>query len=141
MMPRSVPEISEHFEARRFSWTCAECSGFAQELLAVPESERLTSIVTFYEALEGIMDGLYNNYCSGTLTTTEKVGLFKIVRDDWSDDAPGFLRASMVTVLNMLQPLEGVSEWLLETADRQTDTEYKHYLRDCAIHKRTTPGV
>lgn len=140
-MAKSVHEISEHFESRRFSWTCTECRGFVQELLAVAETERVARVVIFYETLEGVMDGLFNNYCACTLTAAEKSALFHIIRRDWSDDAPGFLRASMVIVLNMLQPLEGISEWLLTIADRQTDKEYEEYLRDCAVHKRTTPAV
>lgn len=47
----------------------------------------------------------------------------------------------MVAILNALQPLEGVSAWLLEGANRQTDRDYAEYLRDCASCNRTERAV
>lgn len=107
----------------------------------MPVAERRANLEEFYDTLEGIMDGLRNHYCGGTLAQEEKSSVFQIVSEDWSDDAPGSLRASMVIVLNMLQPLEGIPEWFIEAADRQVDNEYAEYLRSCARRERHTPVV
>lgn len=114
---------------------------YAQEVLAIPLNERRADLENFYELLEGIIDGLYGKFCGGTLSPVERTQLFEVIRSDWSDSAPGSVRASMVGIVNALRPLEGVSSWLNELADRQEDAEYAGYLRQCAAFDRDAPAV
>lgn len=140
-MPFSIQDISARFAADRFGSPCTVYRTYAQEVLAVSVSERLSNLEDFYELLEGIVDGLYGNLCGGTLSLMERTQLFEVIRSDWSDSAPGSVRASMVGIVNALRPLEGVSSWLNELADRQEDAQYAGYLRQCAEFDRDSPAV
>ncbi|MFY0537813.1 hypothetical protein [Nannocystis pusilla] len=74
--------------------------------------------------------------CGGTLSTEEKRRIFALIREDWTDDASEGIRASMLALLGLIQPLEGVPEWLLSLADRQRDPTYAEVLRNCATCPR-----
>ncbi|WAS94522.1 hypothetical protein [Nannocystis punicea] len=140
-MSSKTQEIYARFNPARFGSECCEYRGFAQEMLTVPEHERRAHLEIYYELLEDIVDGLFENYCGGTLSAAEKSEIFSLIRADWSDDAPGGLRASMLSLLGMIQPLEGVSGWLSSVANRQKDQSYADALRGCAACERKEPVV
>ena len=77
----------------------------------------------------------------GTLSVEERAGVFRMILEDWSDESPGSLRASMVWIASALRPCEGVSEWLREVAGRQADPQYAQYLRECADTIWDKPGT
>ena len=140
-MQVTLQDISNRFAADRFGSHCIVYRNYAQEMLTIPVEERHAHLEDFYELLEGIVDGLYDNFCGGTLSLAERTQLFEIIRADWLDSAPGCVRASMVGILNALRPLEGVASWLSEVATRQSDPKYADYLRQCAEFNRDAPAV
>jgi hypothetical protein len=140
-MTTMLESIDERFAHVRFGGDCEELRRFAQETLAMPVVERRECAELYYELLSNIVKSLFLEECGGTLSSEEKLRIFALIREDWSDDAPDGIRASMLTLLGLIQPLAGVSEWLLPAADRQRDPAYAEALRGCAACPRTRPAV
>lgn len=140
-MREHILDIAERFSFVRFSYDCSVYVAYLRELLQIPLAERVVHLADYYETMDHITDALFEGYCGGTVTEAEKTQIFRAIRDDWSDEAPGGLRAAMIAILNALQPLDGVSKWILEVAVRQADPEYAAYLRSCAACERAKPAV
>ncbi|MCY0986404.1 hypothetical protein OV203_04640 [Nannocystis sp. ILAH1] len=137
----TLESLDERFEDIRFSASCTELKLFAQEVLAVGDAERHQHAEPYFELLSNTAKSLFLASCGGTLSTEEKRRIFTLIREDWTDDAPEGIRASMLALLGLIQPLEGVPEWLLSLAERQRDPTYAEVLRGCATCPRTAPAV
>lgn len=139
-MSSTLNELMIQFRPVRFGSDCSTYRRFAQELLSISD-QRGENLEAYYELMENVLDGLFHNYCDGTLSEEEKSAIFSLIRADWSDDAPGGQRASMLSLLGVLQPLPGITDWLLPIAERQSDQTYVQALRACALCARTKPAV
>lgn len=137
----TLQSLDDRFADLRFGASCTELRLFAQEVLAVTDAERHHHAELYFELLSNTAKALFLASCGGTLSTEEKRRIFALIREDWTDDAPEGIRASMLALLGLIQPLEGVPEWLLSLADRQRDSAYAEALRGCATCPRTGPAV
>ena len=137
----TLESLDERFADLRFGASCTELRLFAQEVLAIEDAERRRHSELYFELLSNIAKSLFLASCGGTLSTEEKRRIFTLIREDWSDDASEGIRASMLALLGLIQPLEGVPEWLLSRADRHRDPIYAEALRSCATCPRTGPAV
>jgi hypothetical protein len=79
--------------------------------------------------------------CEGALSSGDRLRIFTLLQEDWSDDATEGIRASMLSLLGLIQPLADVPEWLLSASRRQRDPAYAEALRTCAECPRTKPAV
>lgn len=137
----TLESLDERFPDLRFGASCTELKLFAQEVLAVDDAERHRHAELYFELLSNTAKSLFLASCGGTLSTEEKRQIFTLIREDWTDDASEGIRASMLALLGLIQPLEGVPEWLLSLADRQRDPAYAEALRSCATCPRAAPAV
>lgn len=137
----TLESLDERFADIRFGASCTELKLFAQEVLAVRDAERHQHAELYFELLSNTAKSLFLASCGGTLSTEEKRRIFTLIRADWVDDAAEGIRASMLALLGLIQPLEGVPEWLLSLADRQRDPTYAEALRGCATCPRTAPAI
>ena len=140
-MPRPLNELIASFAKDRFGSPCGRYRSYVQEMLSIPGEVRQASLDDYYDTLQDMIDGLLDNCCGGTLSVEERAGVFRMILEDWSDESPGSLRASMVWIASALRPCEGVSEWLREVAGRQADPQYAQYLRECADTIWDKPGT
>lgn len=137
----TLESLDERFADIRFGASCTELRLFAREVLAVTDEERHQYSELYFELLSNTAKALFLASCGGTLSAEEKRRIFTLIREDWAEDTSEGIRASMLALLGLIQPLEGVPEWLLSLAERQRDPTYAEVLRGCATCPRTTPAI
>ncbi|MCY1011728.1 hypothetical protein OV079_40490 [Nannocystis pusilla] len=136
-----LESIDERLAHIRFGGDCGELRLLAHELLSTPATDRQETTELYYDFLSNMVRSIFLAQCDGTLLSRDKLRIFQLLQEDWSDEAAEGFRASMLTLLGLNEPLPGVPEWLRSAAQRQRDPAYAEAIRACADCPRTKPAV